>query len=104
MSEKLLKHYIFASDFDQTLSFNDSGLVLSERLGIPADEFARKASGMARLDLVQRAAESAYPLLDDPPFRRVGGAHFLVPPNLFPLTAHMDRRDQTLARRITGCH
>ena len=24
------KHYLFASDFDQTLSFNDSGAVLSK--------------------------------------------------------------------------
>ena len=30
------KRYIFASDFDQTLSFNDSGYVLSELLGISA--------------------------------------------------------------------
>jgi len=28
------KHYLLVSDFDQTLSFNDSGLVLSEMLGI----------------------------------------------------------------------
>jgi len=27
------RHYVLASDFDQTLSFNDSGLVLSE-LGV----------------------------------------------------------------------
>ncbi len=27
------KHYLLASDFDQTLSFNDSGIVLSEVLG-----------------------------------------------------------------------
>jgi hypothetical protein len=30
-----LKHYLLASDFDQTLSFKDSGLVLSELLGSP---------------------------------------------------------------------
>ena len=29
------KNYLFVSDFDQTLSFNDSGLVLSELLGVP---------------------------------------------------------------------
>ena len=29
-----MKHYLFASDFDQTLSFNDSGLALSEMLGL----------------------------------------------------------------------
>ncbi len=26
----MIKQYLFASDFDQTLSFNDSGLVLTE--------------------------------------------------------------------------
>jgi len=30
MSEKTMKHYLFVSDFDQTLTFNDSGYVLSE--------------------------------------------------------------------------
>lgn len=28
------KHFLLASDFDQTLSFNDSGFVLSELLGV----------------------------------------------------------------------
>jgi len=41
MSEKPVKHYIFASDFDQTLTFNDSGYVLSELVGIPMAEFER---------------------------------------------------------------
>src|SRR5215472_6733870 len=68
MTETALKRYIFASDFDQTLSFNDSGYVLSEMLGIPADEFERKAVGMARLNLVQQGAELAYLLLHDPEF------------------------------------
>jgi HAD superfamily phosphoserine phosphatase-like hydrolase len=68
MTETGLKRYIFASDFDQTLSFNDSGYVLSEMLGIPADEFERKALGMARLNLVQQGAELAYLLLHDPEF------------------------------------
>jgi hypothetical protein len=27
------RHYLLASDFDQTLSFNDSGLVLAELIG-----------------------------------------------------------------------
>ena len=29
-----LRHYLIASDFDQTLSFNDSGEVLAELLGV----------------------------------------------------------------------
>jgi len=69
MSDKLLKHYLFASDFDQTLTFNDSGYVLSELVGIPTDEFENKAKGMAKLNLVQQGAELAYLLLHDPEFR-----------------------------------
>jgi 2-hydroxy-3-keto-5-methylthiopentenyl-1-phosphate phosphatase len=69
MQEKLINRYIFASDFDQTLSFNDSGYVLSELLGIPIEEFERKAKGMAELNLVQQGGELAYLLLHDPEFR-----------------------------------
>jgi HAD superfamily phosphoserine phosphatase-like hydrolase len=68
MKEKPLKRYLFVSDFDQTLTFNDSGYVLSELIGIPAEEFERKAQGMARLSLVQQGAELAYLLLHDPEF------------------------------------
>jgi HAD superfamily phosphoserine phosphatase-like hydrolase len=68
MTEKPLKRYLFASDFDQTLTFNDSGYVLSELVGIPSAEFERKAHGMAKLNLVQQGAELAYLLLHDPEF------------------------------------
>jgi hypothetical protein len=37
-----MKRYLFASDFDQTLTFNDTGYVLSEMVGIPPQEFKRK--------------------------------------------------------------
>ena len=63
-----MKNYLFASDFDQTLTFNDSGYVLSEIVGIPTAEFERKAKGMAKLNLVQQGAELAYLLLHDPEF------------------------------------
>ncbi|HVN09786.1 MAG TPA: haloacid dehalogenase-like hydrolase [Patescibacteria group bacterium] len=69
MSETPVKNYLFASDFDQTLTFNDSGYALSEIVGIPTDEFKRKAEGMARLNLVQQGAELAYLLLHDPEFK-----------------------------------
>ena len=42
-----VKSYLLASDFDQTLSFNDSGLVLSELVGIPAREFEAKVATLA---------------------------------------------------------
>jgi len=56
MTDKPVKRYLFASDFDQTLTFNDSGYILSELVGIAADEFKRKAQGMAKLNLVQQGA------------------------------------------------
>src|SRR3981189_3796831 len=78
MASKYRKHYLFASDFDQTLTFNDTGYVLSELLGISAEEFERKAKGMAKLNLVQQGAELAYLLLHDPEFRnRVRREHLV---------------------------
>lgn len=68
MAEKPLRRYLFASDFDKTLTFNDSGYVLSELVGIPTEEFERKAEGMAKINLVQQGAELAYLLLHDPEF------------------------------------
>jgi 2-hydroxy-3-keto-5-methylthiopentenyl-1-phosphate phosphatase len=69
MVDKPLKRYIFASDFDQTLTFNDSGYVLAELVGIPTEEFERRAKGMAKINLVQQGAELAYLLLHDPDFQ-----------------------------------
>ena len=63
------KHYLLVSDFDQTLSFDDSGHVLSDRLGIAG--FPEKVSGLSRLNLVQEGAELAYLLRHDPEYRRV---------------------------------
>ncbi len=40
-----LKHFLVASDFDQTLSFNDSGQILSDLLGVP--DFRAKVDGLA---------------------------------------------------------
>ena len=69
MNDIVRNEYIFASDFDQTLTFNDSGYVLAELVGIATDEFERKATGMARLNLVQQGGELAYLLLHDPEFK-----------------------------------
>src|SRR5438270_2203376 len=63
------KHYLLVSDFDQTLSFNDSGLVLSEMLGITG--FEQHVADLARLNLVQEGAELTYLLRHDPEFRKV---------------------------------
>lgn len=63
------KDYLLVSDFDQTLSFNDSGVVLSEMMGISG--FRERVAGLADIHLVQQGAELAYLLLHDPEFRRV---------------------------------
>jgi len=74
-TEQVNKQYLLASDFDQTLSFNDSGLVLSEMLGISG--FAEKAAGLSNIHLVQQGAELAYLLLHDPEYRRVRREHLV---------------------------
>jgi len=52
--EGIVKDYLLASDFDQTLSFNDSGLVLSELVGIPARDFERKTALLSAQNLICR--------------------------------------------------
>jgi HAD superfamily phosphoserine phosphatase-like hydrolase len=68
-------HYLFASDFDQTLSFNDSGAVLTDLIG--ASRFEEKVTGLARTNLVHQGAELAYLLRHDPDFRTVRRSHLI---------------------------
>jgi 2-hydroxy-3-keto-5-methylthiopentenyl-1-phosphate phosphatase len=68
-------HYLIASDFDQTLSFNDSGLVLSELIGV--SNFREKVAGLSEIHLVQQGAELAYLLRHDPEFRCVRREHLI---------------------------
>jgi HAD superfamily phosphoserine phosphatase-like hydrolase len=101
MASNYRKHYLFASDFDQTLTFNDTGYVLSELLGIPVKEFERKAKGMAKLNLVQQGAELSYLLLHDPEF------HSRVRrDDLFEVGKRIRLKDniKILDRRIDGFH
>jgi HAD superfamily phosphoserine phosphatase-like hydrolase len=68
-------HFLLASDFDQTLSFNDSGQVLSELVGI--SDFEAKVHGLSASHLVQQGAELSYLLRHDPEFRVVRREHLL---------------------------
>lgn len=67
------KTMLLVSDFDQTLSFNDSGIVLSEMLGI--EGFEHRVRGLADIRLIQQGGELPYLLLHDPEFRRVRREH-----------------------------
>jgi HAD superfamily phosphoserine phosphatase-like hydrolase len=99
------KEYIFASDFDQTLTFNDSGYVLAEVVGIPTAEFERKATGMARLNLVQQGAELAYLLLHDPEFKeRVRKEHLYEVGKRIRLKENIALLYQILDSGIPGYH
>ena len=68
-------HFLIASDFDKTLSFNDSGLVLAEMLGV--SNFEQKVDGLARSNLVRQGGELAYLIRHDPEFRGVRHEHLV---------------------------
>src|SRR5271166_5821730 len=74
-AKSIYKQYLFISDFDQTLSFKDSGIVLSEMLGIQG--FQERIAGLSPIHLVQQGGELAYLLLHDPEFRRVRREHLV---------------------------
>jgi phosphoserine phosphatase len=67
------KHFVVASDFDQTLSHNDSGLMLSALIGV--SDFEAKVDGLARSNLVQQGGELSYLIRHDPAFRGVRREH-----------------------------
>lgn len=105
MANKQRKHYLFASDFDQTLTFNDTGYVLSELLGISIEDFERRIKGMAKLNLVQQGAELSYLLLHDPEFRtRVRKDHLYEVGKRIRLKENIKLVYDILNRKIDGFH
>jgi 2-hydroxy-3-keto-5-methylthiopentenyl-1-phosphate phosphatase len=94
------KRYVLVSDFDQTLSFNDSGIVLSEILGTSG--FEQKVAGLARINLVQQGGELAYLLLHDPEYRRVRREHLLEAGRRIRLKRNLPRLVEALAGGIGG--
>src|SRR5204863_9556571 len=71
----MTKQFLLASDFDQTLSFNDSGVVLSELIGFHG--FDDKVHGLSEMNLVEQDAELSYLILHDPDFRKVRRDHLV---------------------------
>lgn len=94
------KHYLLASDFDKTLSFNDTGLVLSELLGAP--NFEEKVAGLSRINLVQQGGELAYLLLHDPEYRRVRREHLVEVGKRIRLKPNIRLLSQFLERGVEG--
>jgi len=100
-----VKHYLMASDFDQTLSFNDSGMVLSELVGIPSKVFERKVAILSVQNLVQQGGELAYLLLHDADYRaRVRREHLLEAGKIVRLKKNIKKLSDLLGRAIIGHH
>ncbi len=95
------RHYLLASDFDQTLSFNDSGHVLAELLGVR--DFEHKVAGLARTNLVQQGGELAYLIRHDPDFRGVRREHLAEAGRRVRLKAALSTLVKSLRDGIGGC-
>src|SRR5580693_1707720 len=100
MSEQSAKHYLLASDFDQTLSFKDSGVVLSELLGISG--FEERVAGLGRSNLVQQGGELAYLIRHDPEFRSVRIEHLIEAGRLVRLKSAIPALVEFLSRGVEG--
>lgn len=95
------RHFLVASDFDQTLSFNDSGLVLSELIG--ATHFQEKVEGLARTNLIHQGGELAYLIRHDPEFRGVRRAHLVETGRRVRLRSNIPALVDLLERGLEGC-
>jgi 2-hydroxy-3-keto-5-methylthiopentenyl-1-phosphate phosphatase len=100
MSAPVTRHYLVACDFDQTLSFNDSGIVLSELIGVSS--FQQKIAGLSVTHLVQQGAELAYLLRHDPEFRCVRQEHLVETGRRVRLKKDVKRFVEFLDRGVDG--
>jgi len=99
----IVKQYLLASDFDQTLSFNDSGQVLSELVGMPKRSFEAKVATLAAQNLVQQGGELSYLLLHDPEYReRVRKTHLVQAGKGIRLKKNIRRLSELLASAVAG--
>jgi 2-hydroxy-3-keto-5-methylthiopentenyl-1-phosphate phosphatase len=81
------RHFLVASDFDKTLSFNDSGLELAELLGVK--DFEARVERVSRQNLVQQGGELAFLLRHDPAFASVRRNHLIEAGKRVKLKKHI---------------
>lgn len=98
---KRKREYLLVTDFDQTLSHNDSGVVLSEMLGISG--FGQRVVGLSDIHLVQQGGELAYLLLHDPELRRVRKEHLIEVGKRVRLKANVELLPRFL-QHLEGFH
>jgi phosphoserine phosphatase len=94
------RHFLIASDFDQTLSFNDSGHVLSDLIG--ASQFQEKVAGLARTNLIHQGGELAYLIRHDPEFRGVRREHLVEAGRRVRLRSNIPALVEFLERGVEG--
>src|SRR5215213_8994271 len=95
-----VRHFLLASDFDQTLSFDDSGQILSELLGVA--NFQEKVEGLAASNLVQQGGELAYLIRHDPEFRGVRREHLIEAGRRVRLKGGLSTFTDFLERGVDG--
>jgi 2-hydroxy-3-keto-5-methylthiopentenyl-1-phosphate phosphatase len=95
------REFLLLSDFDQTLSFKDSGLVLSEMMEIP--NFHERVTRLSDTHLVQQGGELAYLLVHDPDFRHVRREHLRAAGKKVRLKENIRLLSQLL-QNLGGCH
>lgn len=66
---KSKKKYLFVSDFDETLSLDDSGVIISQMVSIKPDAFFAKVKEIRKRNIVQLGGELAYLLVTDPAYK-----------------------------------
>lgn len=92
--------YLVASDFDQTLSFNDSGHALAEMMDISG--YGEKVAGLSRSNLVQQGAELAYLLRHDPAFRSIRRGHLIEAGKRVQLKDNVKLFTEILSEGLSG--
>src|ERR1700730_9496006 len=101
LQSETLREFLLVSDFDQTLSFKDSGQVLSELVGIA--NFQERVDRLSHTHLVQQGGKLAYLLLHDADFRKVRREHLREAGKKVRLKANISLLSNTL-QRIEGNH
>jgi HAD superfamily phosphoserine phosphatase-like hydrolase len=101
MNHTSKRDFLLLSDFDQTLSFNDSGLVLAEMMGIRGfHDYVRKLS---KSNLVQQGGELAYLLVHERAFKDVRKKHLREAGKRVRLKKHIQLLSKLL-ENIGGCN
>ncbi|MEO0096997.1 MAG: HAD-IB family phosphatase [candidate division WOR-3 bacterium] len=101
---KIKKKFLFATDFDQTLSFDDTGVLISLELGIPPEKFLDKVKEIRNRNITQLGGELAYLLAYDSEYKnRVTKDFLLKIGEKVRLKSDVDILFKTLEQGIEDC-